>query len=65
MKEKKILYIGILSKLYNDEGLSVTFANLFDELAENFPINKIQRLQDFIGSKTQFCFVFLSTIYGI
>lgn len=59
------MYTGNLSKLYYDEGLSVTFANLFDDLAEHFPIDKIHRLQDFIGSKKQFFYVFLSTIEGL
>lgn len=42
---KKSLSLG---KLYFDQGRSVIFANLFDELAERFPEDKIQRLQDLI-----------------
>lgn len=57
--KKSLLHIqGGLSKLYNDKGRSVTFANLFDELAEKFPIDKMRRLQDLIESKRH-CFLCL------
>lgn len=60
IKKKNLLHIiGGLSKLYNDKGRSVTFANLFDELAEIFPIDKKRRLQDLIESKRHIVYVFL------
>lgn len=47
---KRFLKVGNLGKLYLDRGAGVLFAKLFDELAEGFPKNKINRLQDLINS---------------
>lgn len=55
-KKRDLLYIDSLSNLYYDEGASVLFANLFDDLAEGFPTNKIQRLQDLIRCKIEMLF---------
>lgn len=46
-----LFLIGCLNEVYLGEGTGIKFAILFDELAENFPENKVRRLQDFIRCK--------------
>lgn len=59
------MYIDNLSNLYYDEGATVLFANLFDELAEGFPKNRIQRLQDLIRCKRDFFCNFVNNTWLI
>lgn len=41
---------GSLNDLYDDDGEGIRFATLFDDLANNFPEEKFQKLKDLIQS---------------
>lgn len=44
--------IDNLEMFYNNGGANVKFSNLFDDIAENIPEFKVNRLKDIIQSKT-------------
>lgn len=41
---------GSLNDIYDDDGQGIRFASLFDDLADNFPEEKFQKLKDLIQS---------------
>lgn len=44
------VFLGCLGKFYRRRKHELSFADLFDELAEQFPQGKVDQLKDFIKS---------------
>lgn len=53
------IYKGSLNEIFDDEGAGITFAILFDDLADNFPKEKFQKLRDLIQSNASTVFIII------
>lgn len=50
--------VDTLGTFYEDDGRSIRFANLFDEISQSVPHEKIHQMKDFIQRKKScFCVI--------